>query len=299
MWKDWRPLLDEDLRDAYLRRLGWREPPPPGLDTLFALTRAQVERIPYESVWLWLGERRTVNAIDSVRYVVGGRGGYCYHMNGSLATLLHWLGFEAHWRIGGVQGEPGGPVGATANHLVAEVHGLASEANPGGRWIVDAGLGDGPHEPLPLVPGEYRQGAFSYRVSRSEAVENGWRIDPSPRTSLVRVDFAPHEATPADFAAKHEFLSTSPGSGFLRVVSAYRRDRNGFDLLRGRLLRRYDGPDPVETELTTRADWYAALADLFGLDLSDVAESRRKALWDKVSKAHDAWRQRSVVVRES
>jgi arylamine N-acetyltransferase len=297
MTKHWGPPLDEHLRDRYLRRLGWTEPPAVSVDTLFALNRAQVERIPYESTWIWLGEHRTIEAIDSVRYIVSGRGGYCYHMNGSLSTLLHWLGFDAHWRVGGVQGEPDGPIGALANHLVIEVRNLPSDTNPDGRWIVDTGLGDGPHEPLPLAPGEYQQGKFTYRVSHSDAVENGWRIDPQPRTSLVRVDFAPQEATVADFAAKHLHLSTSPESGFLRVVSAYHRDANGFDLLRGRMLQRHDGPDMSETELTTRADWFATLADTFALPLSDVDDMRKKALWDKVSRAHEAWRE-SVIVGE-
>jgi arylamine N-acetyltransferase len=27
-----------------------------------------------------------------VRFLLAGRGGYCYHLNGALATLLGWLG---------------------------------------------------------------------------------------------------------------------------------------------------------------------------------------------------------------
>lgn len=293
---DWRPPLDTHLRDAYLRRLGWSEPPEVSVDTLFALNRAQVERVPYETVWLWLGEQRTVEALDSVRYVTGGRGGYCYHMNGSLSTLLHWLGFDAHWRFGGVQGEPDGEIGPNGNHLVVEVRGLPTEANPDGRWLVDTGLGDGPYEPLPLVPGEYRQGPFSYRIAPSGAVDGGWRLDPSPRTSLVGIDFAPGEAAPADFAAKHQELSTSPKSGFLRVVTAFRRDPTGFDRLRGRMLQRYEGAQPRETELSTRAEWFGTLADLFGMPLSDMDDRRRNALWTKVSAAHEAWKARTSVV---
>ncbi len=42
MTKDWRPPPDEHLRDLYLRRLGWTQPPAVSVDTLFALNRAQV-----------------------------------------------------------------------------------------------------------------------------------------------------------------------------------------------------------------------------------------------------------------
>jgi N-hydroxyarylamine O-acetyltransferase len=295
--RDWQPPLDERLRDIYLRRLGWTEPPEVSVDTLFALNRAQVDRVPYETTWVWLGETRTVNAIDSVRYIAAGRGGYCYHMNGSLSTLLAWLGFDVHWRVGGVQGEPEAEAGVSANHLVIEIHGLPTGDNPDGRWLVDTGLGDGPYEPLPLAPGEYRQGAFSYQLSHSDVADGGWRLDPKPQTSLVGMDFAPQEAKPEDFVDKHHFLSTSPESGFVKILSAYHRDPNGFDLLRGRMLQRYEGADKHEIELATRADWYAALADTFNLTLSDVDEQRKGALWEKVSAAHDAWRE-SVVVRE-
>ena len=39
---------------------------------------------------------------------------------------------------------------AMGNHAAVVVHSLPTEANPGGRWYVDAGLGDVLHEPLPL-----------------------------------------------------------------------------------------------------------------------------------------------------
>ena len=286
----WQPPLDVGLRDAYLRRLGFGEPPEPTLDALVALHRAQVERIPYECVWLWLGERRTIDPVDAVRYVSGpgGRGGYCYHMNGSLSALLAWLGFDVHWHVGGVQGGPGDPIGATANHLVLSVAGLPSPANPGGSWLVDSGLGDGLHEPVPLTPGEYRQGPFRYRLGPSEAVEGGWRLDGDPRMSLLRVDWRTEEATPRDFAAKHEHLSTSPDSGFVRVAAAFRRDAGGWDVIRGCVLKRYDDGESTR-EVITRGEYFQALADVFGLTLSDVDDARRAVLWEKVQASHEKW----------
>jgi len=268
--------------------LGWTSVPEPTLETLFALHRAQVERVPYECVWIWLGERRTINPVDAVRYVTGGRGGYCYHMNGSLSALLTWLGFDVHWRVGGVQGGPNDPIGASANHLVLEVNGLPSAANPAGTWLVDTGLGDGMHDPIPLIPGEYQQGPFRYRLGPSEVVAGGWRLDADPRMSLLRVDWAPGEASQADFAARHVYLSSSPESGFLRVLAAFRRDADGWDSLRGCVLKRIDGGESVR-ELTSRAEWFDALGDVFGLELSDVDDQRRAALWEKVRAAHDAF----------
>jgi arylamine N-acetyltransferase len=282
------PALDTELRDAYLRRLGFGEPPPATVATLFAVHRAQVERIPYEGVWIWLGERRTVDPLDAVRYLTSGRGGYCYHHNGALATLLGWLGFDVHRHVGGVQGSPGDPAGPIANHLPLTVHGLPTDANPGGRWFADAGLGDGPHEPMPLLAGEYRQGPFTYRLGPSTAIEGGWRFHADPRMSLYGMDFGTEDAPPHAFDTVHAYLQSAPGSAFVRVLAVFRRDAAGVDVLRGRVLRRMAETD-TSTDLTTSADWFAALADVFGLPLSDVDATRRAALWAKVNAAHEAW----------
>jgi N-hydroxyarylamine O-acetyltransferase len=60
-------------------------------------------------------------------------------------------------------------------------------------------------------------------------------------------------------------------------------------VLRGRAVKRVDGTGENPIELTTRADWFAALADVFGMTLSDVDEPRRAALWNKVCAADDLW----------
>lgn len=285
----WLPPLDEDLRDAYLRRLGLLVSPAPSVESLFALHRAQVERIPYESVWVWLGERRTIAPLDSVRYLAGGRGGYCYHMNGGFATLLGWLGFDVRWHVGGVQGHPDAKAGATGDHLALTVTGLPSADNPDGAWFIDSGLGDGPHEPMPLVAGEYRQGPHRYRLLPSVAAPGGWRFAADPTMSLVGMDFLPGDALPADLQQRHEFLQSSPSSSFVRVLVAFRRDAGGVDALRGRVLKRLDSNGETATDLATSADWYAALADVFDLPLSDVDTQRKTALWHKVTTAHESW----------
>ncbi|MFL6123461.1 arylamine N-acetyltransferase family protein [Actinophytocola sp.] len=281
-----RPPVDEPFRDAYLRRLGFATPPPASVETLYALHRAQVERIPYEAVWIWLGERRTIDPLDSLRYLVSGRGGYCYHLNGALATLLGWLGFVVHWHTAGVQSlREDAAANVDGNHLAITVSDLPSDANPGGEWLVDAGLGDGPHEPMPLLTGTCAQGPHTYRLRPSEIAPGGWRFDADPSMSLRGMDFKPEEATPADLRERHEHLQSSPDSGFVRTLALCRRDATGVDVLRGRVLTSHEN----KIELDTRADWYACLADVFNLPLSDVDETRRTTLWEKVTATHENW----------
>ena len=43
-----------------------------------------------------------------------------------------------------------------------------------------------------------------------------------------------------DFAAQHAYLSTSPESGFVKLLSVQRRDAEGADVMVGLVLRRVD-----------------------------------------------------------
>lgn len=281
---------------AYLTRLGLDDPGPPSVAALAALHRAQVERVPYETLEIHLGRPTTVDPYESARRVLRGRGGYCYHLNGAFSTLLGELGYDVRWHLAGVQRRDEPAPGANGNHLALTVHGLPAPECPDGVWLVDAGLGDGPHEPLPLRPGRFRQGPFTYQVVRSPVVCGGWRFVHDPAGSFAAMDFAMATATPRDFAAMHQHLSTSPSSPFLRTVTVQRRDRTGVDVLRGCLLSRVDGVTE-RTELETAADWYAALVDLFGLRLDDVGADAKDTLWSRVRSAHEAWLARREAAR--
>ena len=109
-----------------------------------------------------MGEQWDIDADASMERVAAhGRGGYCYHLNGSLSRLLALLGYDVSYHVGGVHG-PEQTADDLTNHLVLVVSGLASTDNPGGDWYVDVGLADALHEPLPLRAGTYRQGPMTF-----------------------------------------------------------------------------------------------------------------------------------------
>lgn len=270
---------------GYLTRLGLPELAghEPSAGALEALHRAHAERVPYECLEIQLGRPTTVCPVESVRRIVAGRGGYCFHLNGAFSALLRALGYDVTRHVGGVQGNAGAPAGASANHLVLTVSGLPSEAAPGGEWLVDLGMGDGLHGPLPLAAGDYRQGPFRYTLRPSEAEAGGWRFDHDPAGSFLGMDFRSETARMSDFAAKHEELSTSPESGFVRVAAVLRRDATGVDMLRGRVLSRV-GEDAARIELGTSRDYFEALSGVFGLSF-DTGD--RAVLWQRVTEAHE------------
>jgi N-hydroxyarylamine O-acetyltransferase len=277
---------------GYLRRLDLDHPGPPTAAALAAIHRAHVERVAYSTLDIGLGRRTTVDPYESAhRLVTRGRAGYCLHLNGALSALLAALGFDVRWHVGGVQRrvDPD-PVGANANHLALTVHGLRTPACPDGIWMVDAGLGDARHQPLPLREGEYRQGPFTYRLRHSDVAAGGWRFEHDPSGSFAGMDFESRVASPADFADSHERMSTAPDSAFVRLVSALRRDAEGVDVLRGQSLSRIDARGTSGRELETQGEWLDVLADVFGLPLDDVAPGERDALWRHVRIVHEHWR---------
>jgi len=277
---------------AYLQRLHIADPGPPSAAALRALHEAHVERIAYEALEIQLGRPTTVDPHDAAdRILSRHRGGYCFHLNGAFSLLLDALGYDVVWHRGGVQNhaEPV-PVGSQrANHLALTVHGLPSEESPSGDWFVDVGLGDALHSPLPLHEGTYAQGPFRYRLRRSEVDPGGWRWDHDPAGSFAGMDFRAGRATQDDFGARHEYLSTSPESGFVRTCSVQRRDAGGVDTLTGCILGRVGEPARAPVVLETSGEWFDALRDVFDLPLGDVDAAARARLWARVRAAHEAW----------
>jgi N-hydroxyarylamine O-acetyltransferase len=272
---------------GYLRRLGVGRVAP-GLDGLRELHRAHAERVAYECLEIWLGRTTTVSPADSVGRIVRGRGGYCFHLNGAFSALLRELGYAVTRHYGGVQGNSSHPAGAVGNHLVLTVSGLPSDDAPDGEWLVDLGMGDGIYEPLPLVEGEYQQGPFRYRLSRSAAEADGWRFDHDPLGGFLGMDFRSEAVEMTAFAERHRELETSPTSGFVRIATVQRRDARGADVLRGLALTRV-GDGERRVTLERRDDYFAALADVFGISLDDVGPAERDALWGRLLDAHERW----------
>ncbi|WP_433306969.1 arylamine N-acetyltransferase family protein [Actinoplanes sp. CA-030573] len=269
---------------GYLRRLrlGHLKGAAPSEAGLVALHRAHAELVPYENLEIWLRRPTTVAPAESVARIVRGRGGYCFHLNGAFSALLIALGYRVTRHFGGVQSH-GRPAEVTGNHLVLTVSGLGPH-----DWLVDLGMGDGIHEPLPLTVGEFRQGPFRYALRASDIAPDGWRFDHDPAGGFAGFDFHGAATEMAAFTDMHRYLETSPESGFVRTATAFRRDADGVDGLRGLTLTRW-AEESVTRVLESETDYFTALADIYGLTLDDVTRPERADLWRRLVAAHEAW----------
>lgn len=266
---------------AFLRRLGLSEAEPPSAEALTRLHQAYVERVPYETVEIQLGRPTSVDPLESVARVLAGRGGYCFHLNGAFAELLRALGYHVTRHAAGIQRTADDTPVITRNHLALTVRDLPDSDD---TWLVDAGLGDGLHSPVPLRAGVHRQGPFEFEVAPSPVAPGAWRLRNDPRASIHAMHFAPEAVAMDHFADRHVYLSTSPESGFVRTFGVLRADGRGWDVLRALTLTRVE-ETTTRTLLDDRADWFTALADVYGLV---VAGADRDPLWRKAVSQHEA-----------
>lgn len=281
-------MAESTLRDAYLARLGV-DAEPPSVDALFRIHQAHVERVAYETLWIHLGQRWSADADESLtRVATQRRGGYCFHLNGAASELLRALGYNVERHVGGVHGPDGVTADAMTNHLVLTVHDLPNDANESGVWYFDVGLGDAMYEPLPLIPGQYDQAPFHLEIETTTSPNADWHLIHDKTGWFAEMSWRSEPADLDAFAERHAFLSTSPESGFVKLLVAGRRDATGVDLLRGLTLTRL-GTGASERTLTTQSELIDVLADVFALDVGPITDNGRSALWKKTHATHEAW----------
>ena len=273
---------------AYLHRLGIEEALPPAWESLTFLHRRHLETVPYENLGIVLGRPPSVDPQACLERVAAvGRAGYCFHQNGAFETVLRDLGFEVTRRHGHVYTAEEDRWVPSLNHLALVVDRLPTELNPEGRWWVDVGLGDAFRDPLPLVVGEHKQGAFRYTIT--EVREDGWSFRHDRSGSFTGVELSTLSTDPVSVLAAHAELSTPPAGRFTRMLAVQRRHADGADTLRGCLWVRVTGDGRSETELGTYAVWREALTDGLRLCLESEPADELERLWERSWEAHVRW----------
>ncbi|TDW17222.1 arylamine N-acetyltransferase family protein [Kribbella kalugense] len=265
---------------AFLQRIGFDGyDGPPRLEALTRLHEAFVDQVPYETVQYQLTPGGPLEPEDAAKRIIAREaGGYCFQLNGTFALLLTELGYRVEMHRGGVQtlSRPGDIDGS---HMVLTVSGLIED--PDRVWLVDAGLGDGLRQPMPLEAGVSEQYPFTLRLRPSEKTD-GWRLDHDPRANLIGMDFESAVVGLDAFAAQHAYLSADPTSPFVRVASAFRRTPKSIVVLRSVGLSETFADRVDNTLLENPTDYFTALADVFRLPLPHYTQSDRDQLWRRV-----------------
>ncbi|CAM4467932.1 arylamine N-acetyltransferase [Paenibacillus endophyticus] len=276
-------LTAQEIR-AYLNRIGIVDIEAPTPTFLFELHKAHVRALSWQTVDIYGGKPASIDVKQSIALILGGRSGYCFHLNGAFSALLHALGYDVSLHRAGVQ-----PIGTEPRinsfHLGVLVR-LMDKA-----WIVDVGLGDMPHEPLPLVYGTYGQAPYEYRVESSLVAPDGWRLAHDRDASFVGVDFDPNVVEDIGiFKNNHHFYSTSKNSPWHNIFLLRNRDEKEGHELRGCMWRKRDKDGFQMTELNQKSHWLDVMAEQLGETLTHYNAIERDELWKRVREDHETWK---------
>src|SRR3989442_4287801 len=94
---------------TYMERIGYRGPLRPSVEVLRKLHRRHMLSVPFENLDILLGLPIILseNAFYD-KIIKHRRGGFCYELNGSFASLLKKLGFKVSMLSAGVARRGGG-----------------------------------------------------------------------------------------------------------------------------------------------------------------------------------------------
>src|SRR2546427_9779537 len=128
---------------TYMERIGYRGPLRPSVEVLRKLHRRHMLSVPFENLDIHLG--RPIILSGNAFYdkiVKHRRGGFCYELNGSFASLLKKLGFKVSMLSARVA-RKGGGFSPDFDHMTL----MVQLKEP---WLAHVGFGDSFTEPKRL-----------------------------------------------------------------------------------------------------------------------------------------------------
>ena len=245
--------------EGYLDRIGYSGSPAPTRDALFALQRAHLLAVPFESLDCHLGvEIRLEPDALFDKVVVRRRGGFCYELNALFALLLEALGF----RVRRLAARP-----FTADGLAPPYAHLALMVELEHRWLADVGFGFFSRAPLDVD----RRGDQAVDGRRYRVAEEGGALvveDPDmPSRWGYAFDLEPHRL--AEYADQCRIYSTDPESGFVRRAVVSQAFPDGWITVTREAVIGGRGGERLNRAIVGDADWRATLRSLLGVTVPE------------------------------
>jgi N-hydroxyarylamine O-acetyltransferase len=243
---------------AYLDRINYHGSTEPTAETLRGIHRAHLLTVPFENLDIRLNRQIVLDeAALFEKIVVNRRGGYCYELNGLLASLLRQMGFDVTMFSANVIH---GGIPAEIDHLT-----LLIQLDE--RWIVDVGFGDSSRLPLRLVEEEKQFGVdLTYRFVRSE---DRWLLQRLIETVEGYDEYSfDVNLTPlvlSDFDEANRYYQTAPESYFVRGRICSRAMEEGRISLTGHELIVTRNGQREETPIDGEQAFVRSLSEHFGI----------------------------------
>ena len=257
---------DDFDHDAWFRRIGYKGPRTPTLETLRGLVDAHASAIAYESIDVLL-DRAPKLDLKSLqqKMIASRRGGYCFEQNMLFRGGLRSLGFDVTSLQARVVRGLAIDAPRPMLHMVLQVN------LPEGRFLADVGFGnlaptaplllaaeiehDTPHEIMRFI----RMGdELTLQSKLGDRWEHIYRV-----VLLPRVD--------AEYEICNWFTASHPESPYRANLIAARpgASRTRITLFNARLTVRHVSGEVERRTLADKAEYREVLAETFGLELSE------------------------------
>jgi N-hydroxyarylamine O-acetyltransferase len=250
-----------DTKD-YLKRIGYRGPARPNVNVLRRLHRRHLLSIPFENLDIHL--HRPIILKEAALYdkiIKHRRGGFCYELNGSFASLLKKLGFRVSMLSARVA-RKGGGFSPDFDHMTL----LVQLKEP---WLADVGFGDSFTEPKRLdISHPQADHGKDYHLARKD----DWFLL-SRRTKRSRFwepqyKFSLTSRSLEDFTPRCLWQQTSPRSHFTKGRVCTRLTSNGRLTLTDTKFIVTRGNKKVERPLKNSEEFAKLLHRHFGIELN-------------------------------
>jgi N-hydroxyarylamine O-acetyltransferase len=187
------------------------------------------------------------------------RGGFCYELNGSFASLLRRLGFKVRMLSARVASKTGG-FSPEFDHMTLLV-------TMKDRWLADVGFGDSFTEPKLLdYPSPQTDSGRIYQITRKMGGRLLSRWDAEKKIWEPQYQFTLQARNLADYARRCRWHETSPNSHFRKGRMCTRLTPNGRVTLTDRKLIVTRGSKRTESSVKTRTEFNRLLQKQFGMN---------------------------------
>jgi N-hydroxyarylamine O-acetyltransferase len=240
----------------YLSRIGYHGEIRPNLSTLTELMRHQLQSVPFENTEVQAGNVPSLIPEEIVKkIIIGGRGGYCYEVNGLFAMALSEIGFE--WYFAGAR-PMFYPSRRPKTHLVIIV--FIGDA----QYLCDTGFGGyGLREPIRITDAyEVMQQTDRFRID----LENGEYVLRSwiNKEWALQYGFSLVPQEWIEFSLANYFNATSPDTIFTQKKLAVIQTSTGRKILVDNTLKIIDNGSIQESNV----EYAEAAQKHFGITLT-------------------------------
>lgn len=245
----------------YLKRIHYRGSHRPSLESLARLHKNHLLSIPFENLDIHLG-RRIILSEDAFyeKIINHHRGGFCYELNGSFASLLTNLGFKVRMLSARVASKTGG--------FSAEFDHMSLLVALKGRWLADVGFGDLFTEPKRLgYSGPQTDNGRLYRITRRAGgrLLSRWNEEKSLWEPQYMFSLRPRRLE--DFVARCRYQETSPNSHFKKSRVCTLLTRGGRVTLTDTKFILTKGGGRIERPVKSRGEFDRLLGKWFAISL--------------------------------